>query len=223
MLSELVVIRTRDNVDLDGALYSLPSSVRLKGHWLLLHKWNFYRGTSRWLPVFATANGYECLSMNFRDHDTKEDTNLEERLDASCHDLRAGIDYLYRRGATEVTLFGHGYANNKLACYPALAGDDRARRFVLATLGAVKETRPDIWKRVLAMASEIRGDVFIVQGAGDTEIKAQDRADEFAAAAVSARVKTVLLQGANHYFDDRHNELWNCIAAWLDPGDPGLR
>lgn len=215
MLSELVTIRTADGIDLDGALYCVPPSVELRGRWILLHKWNFYRGPSRWLPPLAAANGYECLSLNFRDHDTKEDTNLEERLQASHLDVRAGIDYLCGRGAAEVLLFGHGYANNKVACYRALSGDDRPRGLILATLGAVNETRPDIWTRVLDMASEIRGDVLILQGAADAEIKARDRADELTAAAAAARVETVLIEGANHYFDDHHERVWDCVAAWL--------
>ena len=221
MLSELVTIRTRDGVDLDGALYSVPVSVELKGSWLLFHKWNFYRGPSRWVPPLAAANGYECLSLNFRDHDTKEDTNLEERLQAAHHDVRAGIDYLCSRGSAEAVLFGHGYANNKLASYHMLSGDDRPRRLILATLGAVKETRPDIWKRVLGMACGIRGNVLILQGAADAEIKAQDRADELTAAAGSARVETALIEGANHYFDDCHDRAWDCIAAWLHRVRPG--
>lgn len=65
------------------------------------------------------------------------------------------------------------------------------------------------------MATQLEGEVLVIQGAADTMIDARPRADELVAAAHEARIETILLEGANHYFDGRHKVLWDCIAGWL--------
>ena len=52
MLVELVTVRTHDEVDLDGALYAVPTSVKRKGACLVLHglTWNFYHRTYALAP-----------------------------------------------------------------------------------------------------------------------------------------------------------------------------
>lgn len=172
--------------------------------------WNFYRGPSRWLPPLLADAGYACLSLNMRDHDLQEPKDF----DLAHHDLRAGIDYLYDRGATEVILLAHGFACNKVVCYSGWTGDHRVRRVVLTTLGAVKAYRPDIWDTVLGQAPSMKGATLVVQGAIDQLIQARERADELIAAA-GARVDVVLLEGGNHYFDHRHRELADSILRWL--------
>jgi pimeloyl-ACP methyl ester carboxylesterase len=209
---ELVTVTTADGVELDGALYA-PRGERPRGAALVVHglTWNFYRGPSRWLPPRLADAGYACLSLNMRDHDLKEPRDFE----LSHHDIRAGVDHLAGLGAGEVAIVAHGYACNKVACYPGWSGDRRVRRHVLTTLGAVKAYRPDIWDTVLGQAPRLAGRVLVVQGAVDPLIQAADRAAELRAAATGARTDVVLLEGANHYFDDRHAELAACIVAWL--------
>ena len=218
MLADLITVTTADGVELDGALYLPPHALSRPGpevrpEVLMVHglTWNFYRGPSRWLPSLLAEAGYPGVSMNMRDHDRQEAKDFE----LAHHDLRAGVDYLAGRGAGEIVLLAHGYACNKVVCYPAHSGDDRVRRFVLFTLGAVKAYRPDIWGQVLDCAPRMRGDVLVVQGADDSLIQARERAAELAAAATGARLDVVLLEGANHYFDDRHRELADRIVGWL--------
>jgi pimeloyl-ACP methyl ester carboxylesterase len=109
----------------------------------------------------------------------------------------------------------HGYACNKVACYPAWSGDGRVRSLVLTTLGAVQAYRPDIWATVLREAGALEGRVLIVQGAIDPLIAAAERAEELRRAAERAAIDVVLLEGGNHYFDGRHAELAACVAGWL--------
>ncbi len=214
MLVELVTVKTADGIELDGAVYrpspELPQTATMI---LMVHglTWNFYRGPSRWLPPLLAGAGFPCLSLNMRDHDQSESKDFE----LAHHDLRAGIDYLTRQGGEDLTLLAHGYACNKVVCYPALSGDHRPRRCILTTLGAVKAYRPDIWSMVRRLVPEMRGDTLIVQGATDPLIQAQERADELAAAATNSRVEIVLLEGANHYFEQRHQELAECIVGWI--------
>jgi hypothetical protein len=214
MLVELVTVVTADGIDLDGAMY--PSAVTANpsgSEILVLHglDWNFYRGYSRWLPPLLAEGGYPCLSLNMRDHDLREPKDFE----LAHHDIKAGIDYLFDRGAREVIVKGHGFSCNKVVCYQALSDDRRVRRWILTTFGAVKSYRPDIWEQVLRRAPQMQRDVYLVQGTADPEIEeVRQRAEDLLAVASSARIEIEYMD-ANHHFDNRHEELANGILRWL--------
>jgi dienelactone hydrolase len=215
MAIELITTTTADGIELDGALYRPPGERAVRGSVLMVHglTWNFYRGPSRWLPPLLAEAGYVTLSLNMRDHDLAEPKDFE----LSHHDVRAGVEWLRARERGEPAIVAHGYACNKVACYPAWSGDERVGACVLTTLGAVKAYRPDIWDTVLRLAPRLTGRVLVVQGALDPLIEARARADELEQAATAARVQVRLLDGANHYFDGRHRELAAAIAGWLGP------
>lgn len=214
MAIELITVTTRDGVELDGALYLPPAPEASRGRILVLHglTWNFYRGPSRWLSPLLAEAGYACLSLNMRDHDREEPKDFE----LSHHDLRAGVDYLRGLGEAPVVIVAHGFACNKVVCYPGWSGDAGVRHHVLTTLGSVKRYRPDIWETVLRLAPELGGRVLVVQGAVDPLIEPRERAEELVRAAARARVDVTLLDGANHYFDGRRHELAACLTHWLD-------
>ena len=212
---ELITVETQDGIELDGALYEPATGSPRRGTGVLVVHgltWNFYRGPSRWLPPLLAGTGYACLALNMRDHDLAEPKDFA----LAHHDLRAGIDHLAAEGSGEVVLLAHGFACNKVVCYPGLSGDDRPRRIILTTFGAVKAYRPEIWDVVLRNAAAMRGDTLIVQGAADPLIEARERAQELVVAAGVARVDTVLLDGADHYFDLRHQELAQTVTRWLE-------
>jgi hypothetical protein len=214
MQNELVTVTTADGVELDGALYRpVAQDAARATSILMVHglTWNFYRGPSRWLPPLIAGSGYPCLSLNMRDHDQAEPRDFE----LAHHDLSAGIDYLTRQHGGEVVLLAHGFACNKVARYAASSQDRIPRRTILTTLGAAKAYRPEIWAAALRDAAAMRGDTLIVQGAIDTLIEAQARADELTEAASGARVETILLEGADHYFNHRHEALATVISEWL--------
>jgi hypothetical protein len=214
MTLELITVTTVDKIDLDGACY-LPAGT--PSSWLTpilaVHglTWNFYRGPMRWLPKYFTDAGHPCLSLNMRDHDVDQPKDFE----LSHHDLRAGIDFLFERHGKNPIVVGHGYANNKIACYRAQSGDDRIDTHVLATLGSVKKYRPDIWGQVLKGAAQMRGRAFVVQGAIDELIEAGPRANELAAAANACKIDILHLPGGNHYFHGKEAELAHEIVGWL--------
>jgi pimeloyl-ACP methyl ester carboxylesterase len=215
---ELVTIETTDKIELDGAWYSPPTGQpRHTASILIVHGlgWNFYRGPSRWLPPLFAAAGYPCLALNMRDHDLKE----VQDFDLSCHDIAACIAFLERHSAGEVVLLGHGYGCNKLLCYASLSSDWRPYRRILTTLGAIKAYKPEVWETVLASSVEIRGEMLVVQGADDSLIAAADRAAELRQAASGTNVEVTLLEGADHYFNGRHDALARCILDWLSRTD----
>jgi alpha-beta hydrolase superfamily lysophospholipase len=213
---ELITTTTADGIELDGALYRPPGDRAVLGSVLMVHglTWNFYRGPSRWLPPLLADAGYVTLSLNMRDHDLAEPKDFE----LSHHDLRAGVEWLRAREPGEPVIVAHGYACNKVACYPAWSGDQRVGACVLTTLGAVKAYRPDIWDTVLRQAARLPSRVLVVQGAIDPLIDARSRAEELERAASATRVDVHLLPGANHYFDGCHRELAAAIVGWLGPG-----
>jgi pimeloyl-ACP methyl ester carboxylesterase len=216
---ELVTLKTCDRMELDGAWYISSAEVSCRAAAILVVHglgWNFYRGPSRWLPPLFAASGYPCLALNMRDHDLKE----VQDFDLSGHDIAAGIAFLESRGAEEVVLLGHGYGCNKVLCYSNLSGDRRPFRRILMTLGAIKAYRPEVWERVLASAAEIVGETLVVQGAEDRLIAASDRAAELSRAAGGANVELVLLEGADHYFNRRHDAVIRCILDWLSRTKP---
>lgn len=209
---ELITVQTADGIDLDGALYR-PARGNLRDGraFLLIHgmRWNFYRGPSRWLAPLLAERGYDCLALNLRDHDSTEPQHLRDAF----HDLQAGVNRLGLEGG-EVIPFAHGFGCTKVMSYAAQSRDRRVGRHVLATLGAVQRNYPPIWGSALEAASAMRGNTLIVQGAIDNLIEAKPRAQELVAAAPSTTVDLVLLDGANHYFDDRHDELIECVTSW---------
>jgi alpha/beta superfamily hydrolase len=214
MSLQLITLTTQDGVELDGGWYLPPAgAVRRSAAILVVHglTWNFYRGPARWLPPLLSEAGFACLALNMRDHDLAEPKDF----DRAHHDLRTGIDFLQTRGPGEVVLLAHGYACNKLVAYAAQSGDHRPWRQVLTTLGSIKSYRPEIWEQVLEAAAALRGDSLVVQGAVDPLIEPRRRADELVAAAGLARVEVVLLEGGDHYFNDRHQALADCVLHWL--------
>src|SRR5262245_2069403 len=217
MTLELITVKTADDIELDGALY-FPggSSADWRVPILAVHglTWNFYRGPMRWLPKTFIGAGFPCLSLNMRDHDLDKPKDFE----LSHHDLRAGIDFLGNKMGKTPAIIGHGYANNKIACYAAQSGDDRIDTHVLATLGSVKKYRPDIWDTVLEGAERMRGRALVVQGAIDELIEAKPRAEELSVAAKSCRIDISYLAGGNHYFHGKEAELGDEIVAWLSKG-----
>ena len=78
-----------------------------------------------------------------------------------------------------------------------------------------------IWTWCRSFSAEGSDFVRIAESSGavDPLISATERADELRRAAMRASVELVLLEGGNHYFDDRHAELAACIVDWLARAD----
>jgi pimeloyl-ACP methyl ester carboxylesterase len=108
---EMVRISTEDHVRLDGALWSgesrtavflIPGGLRSE----------FYT-MSEWAEMFS-AVGYKALLLNQRDHGAKYGLVT---FDATCDDIRYGVDFLKARGAERVVLLGRSYGTVLVACF----------------------------------------------------------------------------------------------------------
>ncbi len=138
MVVELVSVKTDDGVVLDGAYFSAASGVERVGpvdSLLLIHGsgGRFYSPATRTMAEDLSCQGYGCLALNTRGHDTvwfdadrgTYEGNAYEILDASRHDIKAGLDYLNGLGFSSIGLLGHSMGAVKVTYYAAWELDER--------------------------------------------------------------------------------------------------
>jgi pimeloyl-ACP methyl ester carboxylesterase len=117
---EQVRLTTRDGARLDGIFYQRVANPRQTAI-LLVHGFggNFY---SEYFPAFAKAaleQGYSCLALNMRDHDTGPKTSDFAGNEA---DIAAGVEYLREQGYSRLVLLGQSMGTNRVLYYQAAAG-----------------------------------------------------------------------------------------------------
>ena len=138
MLVDLIIVTSADGLSLDGAFFEPATGVSPKGPvdaMLLIHGsgGNFYRTATKAMAEDLRNQGYACLAINTKGHDTVWSPqgsgeyygNALEILDNSRHDLAAGIDYLWEKGYRNIGLLGHSMGAVKVGYYAATEDDDR--------------------------------------------------------------------------------------------------
>ena len=143
MLVDLISVTTSDGIPLDGAYFPAANDAswaRPLDAILLIHGSGsrFYAPTTLTMAEDLSRQGYPCLALNTRGHDTVwVDTatgvpfgNAFEILDISRHDLRAGIDFLVEGGYQSIGLLGHSMGAVKVTYYAAWEDDPRVRAII---------------------------------------------------------------------------------------------
>ena len=138
MLVDLITVTSTDGMNLDGAFFEPAPGVSPKGPvdaLLLIHGsgGNFYRPATKAMAEDLRNQGYACLALNTKGHDTiwapqgsgMYYGNAMEIVDNSRHDLRAGIDYLWDKGYRRIGLLGHSMGAVKVGYYAATEDDGR--------------------------------------------------------------------------------------------------
>ena len=138
MLVDLITITTGDGMTLDGIFCEPAAGVTPRGPvdaMLLIHGsgGSFYRVATKAMAEDLRNQGYACLAINTKGHDTVWSPqgsgqyygNALEILDNSRYDLRAGIDYLWEKGYRNIGLLGHSMGAVKVGYYAATEDDDR--------------------------------------------------------------------------------------------------
>ena len=138
MLVDLITITSADGITLDGIFCEPAAGVSPQGPvdaMLLIHGsgGSFYRVATKAMAEDLRNQGYACLAINTKGHDTVWSPqgsgeyygNALEILDNSRHDLRAGIDYLWEKGYRSIGLLGHSMGAVKVGYYAATEDDDR--------------------------------------------------------------------------------------------------
>ena len=138
MLVDLITINSRDGMTLDGIFCEPAAGAAPKGPvdaMLLIHGsgGSFYRVATKAMAEDLRNQGYACLAINTKGHDTVWSPqgsgqyygNALEILDNSRHDLAAGVDYLWDKGYRSIGLLGHSMGAVKVGYYAATEGDNR--------------------------------------------------------------------------------------------------
>ena len=142
MLVDLISVVNQDGLALDGAFYA-PSGEPVPGPMdamLLIHgsRGNFCDPATKSMAEDISVKGIACLALNTNAHDTlwyhpPSDSykgNAFEILEETMSDLRAGIDYLERRGYRAIGLLGHSMGAVRVAYYVATQDDARVAAVV---------------------------------------------------------------------------------------------
>ena len=138
MLVDLINLTGGDGVNLDGVFFEPAPGTSPQGPvdaLLLIHGsgGNFYRPATKAMGEDLRNQGYACLALNTKGHDTvwaeqgagRYYGNALEILDNSRSDLRAGIDYLWEKGYRSIGILGHSMGAVKVGYYAATENDDR--------------------------------------------------------------------------------------------------
>ena len=118
---EQVTLHARDGVQLDGVLYR-PAAKSRAAAILLVHGFgsSFY---SEYFPLLARAaakDGYACLALNMRDHDTGP--KVSDFTDNEA-DIAEGLAYLRSLGHARFVLLGQSMGTNRVLYYETATGD----------------------------------------------------------------------------------------------------
>ncbi len=138
MIVDLINLASADGINLDGAFFEPTPGTSPPGPvdaLLLIHGsgGNFYRPATKAMGEDLRNQGYACLALNTKGHDTiwapqgegRYYGNAMEILDNSRLDLRAGIDYLWDKGYRNIGILGHSMGAVKVGYYAATEADDR--------------------------------------------------------------------------------------------------
>jgi alpha-beta hydrolase superfamily lysophospholipase len=138
MFVDLMSTTTSDGIVIDGAFFEPARALSRQGPvdaLLLIHGsgGRFYAPATKAMAQDLREQGYACLALNTRGHDTvwvnRQDGtpygNAYEILDTSRLDLRAGIDYLRELGYRRIGILGHSMGAVKVAYYAATEDDER--------------------------------------------------------------------------------------------------
>lgn len=119
--TQLVSVRTEDQVLLHGALFEPANPGPVAA--LIVHGYwgNFYTGLGRFLPQALAEAGFPSLSLNNRGHDlgTIVDNEpciggLRDRFEDSHRDIAAGIRLLRERGYERLVLVAHSFGTSRI-------------------------------------------------------------------------------------------------------------
>ncbi len=181
MKTELVRFNTDDGLILQGLIHT-PDIYTDKAY-LHIHGMagNFYE--NRFLDVMAkeiTDNGYAFFGANNRGHDYIADIpiagndekfkrigNAYEKFEECIFDIKAGIDFLEKRGYKNIVLCGHSLGSVKVAYYIAKTQDKRIGKLILMSppdmigLAEAEENFSVLIAEAKKMISEGHGEVFL--------------------------------------------------------------
>ena len=127
--SELIKVRTEDNITLQGLLWTSAGGVPRVGIALAQGTADeFYSDMLVWLGEELAKAGYLTLSLNRRDHGSSFGYH---KLEHAAMDHRYAVDLLAERGVQSVVLAGRSFGTVTGPYYVRATDDERIRAMVL--------------------------------------------------------------------------------------------
>lgn len=125
---ELVKLKTKDGIVLDGALWTPATGTSRVGVVIAPGGTEFYGEWLVWLGRHFAQSGYIALSMNRRDHGPEQ---WHHKFEAAAMDHQYMVDMLAARGVQSVVLAGQSYGTVTAPFYVATSNDPRVKALVL--------------------------------------------------------------------------------------------
>jgi alpha-beta hydrolase superfamily lysophospholipase len=247
MFVDLMSATTSDGIVLDGAFFEPAQALSRQGPvdaLLLIHGsgGRFYAPATRNMAQDLREQGYACLALNTRGHDTvwvnRQDGtpygNAYEILDTSRLDLRAGIDYLWELGYRRIGILGHSMGAVKVTYYAATEDQMEAEgkalelmkvnfpiKEIFSAASYLDKHGPTERYNLITLAPQIKIPIFVLAGSLETHTRLRDMARDLAMAAVnSPRAEHVILEGGNHSLNNRRKEASAAVLDWLGSLSP---
>jgi hypothetical protein len=127
--TELVLIKTSDGLELNGAVWSPASGKADQGFALFQGtQVEFYENWLAWFGSKLAENGMVAISLNRRDHGQEFGYY---NMEPSAMDQKYAIDFLAERGAKEVIMAGHSYGTVTVPYYMMATKDPRVKSMLL--------------------------------------------------------------------------------------------
>lgn len=176
---------------------------------LVLHPHPLYGGTMHNKVVFRTARalqaaGYETLRFNFRG--VGESTGVHDNGVGETDDARIALDYLLQKQpeAEQVVVAGFSFGSAvglRLGC-----SDNRVHK-IIAVGAPIKIFDP-------GNLSECRKPKLFVHGGEDKIAPLAPVKEMVEALPPEADAKLVVIEGAEHFFDGKLDELMEVVKNW---------
>jgi pimeloyl-ACP methyl ester carboxylesterase len=161
-----VTLRTVDGVLLDGILYQ-PAAHPHPAAFLLVHGFggNFYEAFFPPLAQAVARQGYVCLALNMRDHDTGPKVSDFRDNEA---DIAAGAAYLRKLGFPKLVLLGHSMGTNRVLYFHAATRDSGTLATVLVA-GPGNLFQWNVWQFGQEKAQTTVSEALKLQAAGQEQ------------------------------------------------------
>jgi len=128
--------------------------------------------------------------------------------------INAAIEYLKKNGSKHIVLIGHSQGSAMTAYYLSTSKQDIQGFVAIGMAAFADDPRMDSIKAL----QKINLPVLDIYGDDDLEgiMKSVDARAEAAKKAGNKNYTQMKVAGANHFFDDKEDELVEAVAAWLE-------
>jgi predicted esterase len=219
MVGEAIKLKT-NGVEFLG-LYAEPSTEQSKGAVILLHGMGVHPA---WPDVIEPLRmelpdqGWYTLSLQMPVLDNEaEEKDYPPLFSEVPARIQAGVDYLKSKGISNIVISGHSTGATMAFYYLATQKDPAVTTFAILSCGA--GIAKDVRSNTLENFKRIQGlNIIDVYGSEDTKkvLRGLSERKSIAPEIHGKRYQNLKINGAEHFYREKHNELINQLSAMLD-------